>query len=67
MALVRKILPFHTMGEDQPSPGISVFHAMFELALQFRGTPVSAEWPWPFGPRKRGQFAAADLRGVLVD
>src|SRR5262245_37948108 len=48
----------HTMGEDQPKPGISAFQTTFEVALHSIGTPVSEEMPCPVGPRKPGQFSA---------
>ena len=46
------------IGDDQPSPGIGVFHAMFSVALQRIGMPVSDEMPWPVGPRKRVRCSA---------
>src|SRR5687768_3407793 len=58
VAVVTKTLSFQTMGEDQDSPGISVFQAMFSVVDQFVGSLVSEEVPWPVGPRKRGQFSA---------
>jgi hypothetical protein len=57
-ALVRKTLSSQTMGEDQDSPGISVRQAMFWLGDQVVGRLVSAERPWPVGPRNLGQFSA---------
>src|SRR5262249_22636475 len=53
----------HTIGEDQPKPGISAFQTTLELALHSIGTPVSEEMPCPVGPRKPGQLSA---RPVLV-
>ena len=47
-----------TTGDDQPVPGISVFHATFSVALQVSGS---------FGIfGDAGRFGAAELR-PLVD
>src|SRR5579859_6689438 len=56
VADVTKTLSPHTIGEDQPSPGIAVFHATWVEASQDRGSVASAESPCPVGPRKRGQL-----------
>src|SRR5688572_29971347 len=58
VAVVTKTLSFQTMGEDQDSPGISVFQATFSVVDHLVGRLVSVERPWPVGPRKRGQFSA---------
>src|SRR6185436_1885944 len=62
VADVRKTLSPTTIGDDQPSPGIAVFHATFVVADHSSGRPVSGEWPWPSGPRKRGQSWAQRSR-----
>ena len=54
-AVVRKIRLPHTTGDEWPRPGMGVFHSTFSDALQVSGRPVSAETPWPFGPRNCGQ------------
>ncbi len=46
------------MGDDHPWPGIGVFQAMFSVAPQCTGNPVSVEWLWPVGPRNLVQFSA---------
>src|SRR5688572_10788194 len=49
-------------GEDQPSPGISVFQAMFAELLHSVGSPFSLDIPCPVGPRNPGQFSGqADI------
>src|SRR5687768_1113049 len=63
---VRKTLSPQTMGEDQPWKGTGVCQATFSVADHFRGRLVSAETPWPVGPRKRGQFSAWAREGRSV-
>src|SRR5262245_31994607 len=58
VAVVTRTRSPHTMGDDQPDPGISVFHATLEVELHSSGKSVSPEMPCPVGPRKRGQFSA---------
>ena len=53
---MRKILFSQTTGEDQPSPGIGVFQAMFSVSLHLVGSLFSDETPCLVGPRKPGQF-----------
>src|SRR5688572_27010564 len=57
-AVVTNARPPQTIGEDQPTPGISVFQTTFDSALQCNGTFFSVEIPWRVGPRKVGQFSA---------
>src|SRR6478735_3255690 len=56
---VMKMRSPNTIGDDQPSPGISVFQATFSVPLQCSGKSLAAETPWPVGPRNRGQFSTA--------
>ena len=46
------------MGDDQPSPGNSVFHAMFWRSVQLIGSCFSTECPCALTPRKLDQFSA---------
>ena len=62
VAVVSQIRSPRIAGEDQPFPGISVFHLMFLLSLQVRGSPLSVECPWPGGPRNSGQSSASTGR-----
>jgi hypothetical protein len=48
-----------TMGEDQPRPGMAVFHVMCWFSDQCKGARVASLRPSPVGPRKAGQSAAA--------
>ncbi len=59
VAVVRNRRLPHTTGDDQPTPGTSTCQARFSLRLQVNGKPVSLETPCPVGPRKHGQFSAA--------
>src|SRR5258708_20825011 len=59
LPVCRKIFCFETIGEEFPAPGISTFQRRFCFSPNSIGTPVSAETPVPFGPRKRGQSEAA--------
>ena len=63
-AAVRKIRSPHTMGDDQPSPGIGVFQATPWVAFHSSGRPDSVEMPCPVGPRKQGQFSASAVAHV---
>src|ERR1043165_162868 len=45
------------MGEDQPRPAISAFHATFSLVLQRSGKLEFSATPSEPGPRNCGQFA----------
>src|SRR5436190_1621438 len=47
------------MGEDQPRPAISAFHATFSLVLQRSGRLGFSATPSDPGPRNCGQFAEA--------
>src|SRR4030095_15846891 len=58
VTVVRNTRSFQMIGDDQPSPGIGVFHFTFDRAVHSTGTFFSAEIPWPVGPRKPGQFSA---------
>src|SRR5262249_30197244 len=59
VAVVRNRRSPHTTGEDQPTPGTSACQARFSLRLHVNGQSFSLETPWPVGPRKHGQFSAA--------
>ena len=48
------------MGDDQPSPGISVFQRIFSVAVQWSGRLVSGDMPCPFLPRKLDQLSARE-------
>ena len=48
------------MGDDQPSPGISVFQRMLSVAVQWSGRLVSGDMPCPFLPRKLDQLSARE-------
>src|SRR5580765_7052273 len=41
LAMVRKILPFQTIGVELPCSARVIFHLTFSVALQFRGRLVS--------------------------
>jgi len=58
-AVVNQILSDWITGEDQPSPGMAVFHAIFFDSLQKIGRPFSLECPCPSGPRNSGQSSAS--------
>jgi hypothetical protein len=47
------------MGEDQPRPAISVFHATLLMADQCSGRLVLVLMPCACGPRNWGQFVCA--------
>src|SRR6266487_794598 len=47
------------MGDDQPRPAISTFHATFSLVLQRSGRLGFSATPSDAGPRNCGQFADA--------
>jgi len=53
-AVVMKIRSPHTTGEENPRPGISVFHAMLEVSVHRRGASPGAT-PVDAGPRHCGQ------------
>src|SRR2546427_2739215 len=46
------------MGDDQPRPGISTFHATFSVADQCSGRLVLSATPRALGPRNCGQLAS---------
>src|ERR1041385_640652 len=48
-----------TMGEDQPTPGISIFHATFSLEDHLSGGAASSATPSEPGPRNCGQWPEA--------
>src|SRR5258706_720199 len=58
MAVSRKIRSPHTIGDEWPRPGISVFQTTLLVALQWTGTFDSTLDPSPRGPRQHGQFSA---------
>jgi hypothetical protein len=49
--VVSQTRPAATTGDDHPRPGTGVFHVTLRDSLQSSGTPRSAEWPCPVGPR----------------
>src|SRR5579859_3894271 len=54
---VRKIRSPQTTGDDQPLPGISVFHTTLRVAVQVSGSAgSSAATPFDCGPRNCGQL-----------
>src|SRR5882724_4028553 len=55
MAVVRNTRSPQTIGEDQPRPGISTFHATFSVADQWSGKFVLVATPRAPGPRNCGQ------------
>src|SRR6185295_14986828 len=65
VAVVIQTLPFATTGDDQPSPGIAVFHATFFVSLHSSGRPFSVEWPCPSGPRNCGHDSCADAVAAM--
>src|SRR5882672_7997418 len=55
------------MGDDQPFPGTSIFHATFSLVLQRSGRSGLSAMPIAPGPRNCGQFATGSAaNGALV-
>ena len=55
-AVVRNTFPFHTIGDDQPMPGISATHSTFSVADQVFGSlGLSLTGSAP-GPRNCGQL-----------
>src|SRR5437763_14234184 len=54
-AVVRYRWPRCNTGEDQPRPGISARHAIFEELLQFTGISRALEIPCPPAPPNCGQ------------
>src|SRR5262245_10344637 len=70
IAVVKKTLFPHTIGEEWPSPSMAVFQAMLVAGPQVDGSAVSSETPCPCGPRNCGQFLAetvADPRASTVN
>src|SRR5262245_12779838 len=56
VAVVRNTLPSHTIGDDQPIPGISATHSTFSVVDQVfgnRGWSLTGSEP---GPRNCGQL-----------
>ena len=49
----------HTTGDDEPRPGISVFHRMFFVSLHSTGGSAVLETPFAYGPRHWGQNRSA--------
>src|SRR5215471_17583554 len=68
IALVTKIWLPQTIGDDQPRPGTSAFHATLIVVDQVVGSVSIAEIARPAGPRNCGQTvsggAGAVMRGV---
>src|SRR4029453_19074473 len=48
----------HTIGDECPDPGTSVFHEMFLSGAHSVGSCFSDETPCPPGPRHCAQFSA---------
>ena len=61
-AVVNQICWPHTTGEDQPFPGISVFHRTFEFSLHSTATSAVSARPLP-SPRNDGQGVSANKEG----
>src|SRR5580692_12035783 len=59
ITLVTKIRSPHTTGDDQPEPGMSVFHATFCVVDQWSGSAGSSATPVDPGPRNCGQLSPA--------
>ncbi len=57
--LVTKILPPHTIGEDHPVPGTSVFQMTFSVCDHLSGSAGSSTTPVDPGPRNCGQLSPA--------
>src|SRR5436190_23529679 len=57
-AVVRYRRLLNRLGDDQPLPGISIFHATFVVSSNVVGRFLAAAWPSPAGPRNWGQSAA---------
>src|SRR5437868_5006448 len=60
MHVVKNTFPSQTIGCDQPTPGISAFHATCSSGDQCSGCLASATIPSPAGPRNCGQLSAAN-------
>ena len=63
-AVVRKIRPPTTAGEECPRPGTGDFQMMFDVSLHSIGASEQAAMPFPFGPRQQGQSWSAEERGA---
>src|SRR2546429_9763070 len=60
MADVTMTWSSQTMGELQPRPGISVFHATFSVSLHVSGRAGSSAMTPALGPRNLGHWSVAD-------
>src|SRR5918996_6315908 len=56
----------HTIGEDQPRPGICVFHLTFSLVDHRNGSPSIADTPRPAGPRNCGQVISTGVDRAIA-
>src|SRR5271166_5444259 len=59
IAVVTKILPPVTIGEDHPRPGIGTDHSTFLVVDQRSGSRASAPTGLASGPRNCGQLKSA--------
>src|SRR5918994_7792305 len=62
-AEVRYTRPRHTIGDDQPRPGIAVVHATLSVVDQRSGSADRSATPRPPGPRNCGQSTDSAARG----
>src|SRR6266446_2316412 len=60
IAVVRNTFSPQTIGDDQPRPGISVFHETFSVLDQRSGRFVLVLTPRAPGPRNCGQFVSGN-------
>src|SRR6185295_15985273 len=56
----------HTIGDDQPRPGTSTFHATFFSADHRIGRLSISATPRPDAPRNRGQIVSAGAVGAAA-
>src|SRR5438093_12957279 len=60
IAVVRNTFSPQTIGDDQPRPGISVFHETFSVLDHRSGRFVLVLTPWAPGPRNCGQLLSGN-------
>ena len=58
--MVRNTFSPQTIGDDQPRPGISVFHETFSVLDQRSGRFVLVDTPRAPGPRNCGQLVSGN-------
>jgi hypothetical protein len=61
-----KILSPHTIGDDDPRPGISIFHRMFFVSLHSIGGFAVRDTPVMSGPRHCPQFLGSPTEAWTV-